>query len=176
MSYSIQHERNLIKSLDPFYVLCHFFEKYSKAKPTTEMLVELWSKSVVDLRLGTITIPPFDPVLKQIRIKTARRDPNTPEELILTFPKQAVLLADCEQRFGDYGLYFDEETMTSSFIFENIRSIFVDKISCRFHGKFSEKPNGDFAYIEPTNFDRIFVDRDKLKFKSFALHFRQMGW
>jgi len=176
MSYSIQHERNLIKSLDPFYVLCHFFEKYSKAKPTTEMLVELWSKREVNLTLGTIVIPPFDPVLKQIRIKTSERDPNTPEELILTFPKQAVQLSDCEQRFGAYNLYFEEESMTSSFTFENIRSIFVDKISCRFHGKFSENPDGNFAYIEPVNYERIFVERDKLKFKSFAIHFRPMGW
>lgn len=175
MNY-IAQERNLIKSLDPFYILCHFFEKYSKAKPTTEMLVELWSKRPVTPKLGTIIIPPFDPILKQIRIITSKRDPNTPEELILTFPKQAVRLADCEQRFGPYELEFDEETMVSSFTFGHIRSIFVDKISCRFTGKFSEKEDGNFAYIEPVNYERRSVERDKLIFKSFAIHFRPMGW
>ncbi len=174
--YSISHERNLIRTLDPFYILCHFFEKYSKAKPTTEMLVELWSKREVVPELGTIIIPPFDPVLKQIRIITSKNDPNTPEELILTFPKQVVRLSDVEQRFGAYTLEFVEETMTSSFTFANIRSIFVDKISCRFHGKFSEKEDGNFAYIEPIEFERRQIDRDQLVFKSFAIHFRPMGW
>ena len=140
------------------------------------MLVELWSSREVTLKLGTIIIPPFDPVLKQIRIVSSKNDSNTPEELILTFPKQVVNLADVEQRFGAYTLHFDEDTMVSSFSFEGIRSIFIEKITCRFHGKFSEKEDGNYAYIEPVNYERIQINRDKLKFKTFALHFHKMGW
>ncbi|MEL7020742.1 MAG: hypothetical protein AAGK47_03985 [Bacteroidota bacterium] len=71
--------------------------KYFKAKPTTAMLVELWSKSPIEAAPGIIQLPPFDPVFKQIRIVTSPTDANTPEELVLVFPQQAVQLVTPSQ-------------------------------------------------------------------------------
>ena len=175
MSY-IAQERHLVRHLDPFHIVCHCFEKYAKARPTTEMLVDLWSKEPIEASPGSIQIPPFDEKLDWMRIRTSERDANVVEELVLSFPKPIVSLQTFQERFGQYELSFDEDAMLSSFGFSQFRSIFIDTISCRYTGKFSETETGDFKYIHPETFDRRTITRENLRFKSFALHFRKMGW
>jgi len=176
MSNLITKERNLIKNLDPFSILCHIYRKYARSQPTTEMLVELLSASEVMLKLGTITIPPYDPVLEQIRILSSDNDPKTPKELILTFPKELIRLIEAEQEFGPYTLSFEEETMVTSFNFENINSKFIDKISLRFHARFTENEDGNFHYIEPVNYERFHIKKEVLTFKSCSLSFHELRW
>lgn len=175
MNY-IAKERDLVKNLDPFFILCHFFERYSKARPTTEMIVDLWSKEMVNATPGIIHIPPFDEKIKHIRVRTSERDPNVVEELMVQFPKKEISLEYCQERYGFYTLEFDPDTMISTFSFDDFRSIYIDKINFRYHGKFSETETGDFAYIHPTTFKRRIIDQEHLLFKNFGLHFRSMKW
>ena len=166
------HERRLISNLDPFHLLMHFFQKYSKIYPNIEDLIAVLGDEQSEVKEGLIYVRPFDKKIRNVRIKVDKHDPNKPQSLQLRFSKTGIPFAQCAKQYGAYQLHFDPDEMVSIFSFNQLRSIYLKSINFQMAGKVSQDKLGNFTIINQVTYDRSHLDLDKILFKNFSLVFR----
>ncbi len=166
------HERRLISNLDPFHMLMHFFQKYAKIFPNNQDLIDILGDEKSEVKSDLIYVRPFDKKIRNVRIQADQHDETKPHSLQIRFPKEAISLINCCQKYCGYTLRFDAENMVSIFSFDQIRAVYLKSIDFHVSGKFTETQEGNFLFINPITYDRKPLERESISFKNFTLVFR----
>ena len=166
------HERRLISNLDPFHLLMHFFQKYSKIYPNISDVINVLGDEQSEVQTGVIYVRPFDKKIRNVRIQVDEHDENKPQFLRLRFSKTSINFVQCCQQYGDYSLHFNPDDMVSIFSFDQIRSVYLRSLNFQIAGKITEDKLGNFTFINPVTYDRSKLDRKEIEFKNFTLSFR----
>ncbi len=166
------HERRLISNLDPFHLLLHFVQKYSKIYPNIKDVVDVMGDEQSEVKSGLIYVRPFDKKIRNVRIQADKHDENKPALLQLRFPREVIAFSNCCQQFGTYKLHFNPDDMVSIFAFDQLRSVYLKSINFQIAGKVTEDKLGNMSFINPITYDRKSLDRKNISFKNFSLVFR----